>query len=211
MKNALKTKVLLVDDHRIFLDGLQLLMSMSEDIEVLGSMESAEEALDWLPLHSVDVVITDLNMPGMGGVRFIQEIKLRFPALKCIALTMLDDYLSINETLDAGVDGYLLKNTSGTELILALHHVMNDKPYMSPEINMLLVQNLKQVEQQLITPREKEVLKLIVAGYSSKQIAAELDLSLDTIKFHRKNLLSKLNQPNVAALVNHAHKLGLNE
>ncbi len=200
--------ILLIDDHQIFLDGMKLLLGTVTGINVVAAYTNGNEALEALNDEHVDVVITDLSMPIIGGSQLISAIKLKHPKIKCMALTMLNDFLSVNESLEAGADAYLLKNTTIAELEVAINHVLNDKIYVSPEINMLLVQNVKKNASvvEALTPREKEILNLIISGFSSKQMADELNLSVETIKFHRKNILSKLNQPNVASLVSFALK-----
>ncbi len=205
-------RLLLVDDHTIFIDGLTLLLSGSNSVEVVDTALSTAEAMLRLKTLEIDVVITDLNMPEEDGIALIRQAGRLYPHLRFIALTMVDDAGSVVETLDAGADAYLLKNTSLQELLRAIETVSEGNSFVSPAINNLMIAQLRRQqrnEEQLLTRRELEVLQQVTHGKTSKEIAEELNLSLDTIKFHRKNILSKLNQPNTAALVNFAieHRL----
>lgn len=205
-------RLLLVDDHTIFIDGLKLLLSGSALVEVVSTALSTAEALKQLQTLQFDVVITDLNMPEEDGISLIRQAGRLYPQLRFIALTMIDDAGSVVETLDAGADAYLLKNTSLQELLRAIETVSEGNSFVSPAINNLMIAQLRRQqnkEEHVLTRRELEVLQQVSNGKTSKEIAELLNLSLDTIKFHRKNILSKLNQPNTAALVNYAieHRL----
>ncbi len=203
-------KVFLVDDHQMFLDGLDLLLKLHEHVEVVGTATSADEAIRAIPVHKPDVLITDISMPGKDGVELVAKCKKEFPTMKCVALTMLGDYQTIRSALNAGADAYLLKNSSGDELTKAIRRVANGDIFISSEINAVLAKNVQVTRKtDMLTPRENEVLQLIVQGRSSNEIAEALHLSIDTIKFHRKNILSKLEQPNSVALVRFATESGL--
>ncbi len=203
-------KVFLVDDHQMFLDGLDLLLKLHEHVEVVGTATSADEAIRAIPVYKPDVLITDISMPGKDGVELVAMCKKEFPTMKCVALTMLGDYQTIRSALNAGADAYLLKNSSGDELTKAIRRVANGDIFISSEINAVLAKNVQVTRKtDMLTPRENEVLQLIVQGRSSNEIAEALHLSIDTIKFHRKNILSKLEQPNSVALVRFAIESGL--
>ncbi|MCB0761092.1 MAG: response regulator transcription factor [Flavobacteriales bacterium] len=205
MKETPTYRLLLVDDHQMFLDGLELLLQLHDDIEIVGTALNYDSALAKAMEHRPQIVITDLNMPGRDGAMLIAQLKSEMSGVKCIALTMLDDYASVNNAIQMGCDGYLLKNSGGTELYQAIIAVSEGGKYLTPQINMLLSRRAGTPDlNDILTAREKDVLKLVVEGMSSVQMADKLHVSVDTIKFHRKNLLSKLNQPNSAALVKFA-------
>lgn len=203
--------VLLLDDHQIFLDGMQMLLATRPHLRVVGACLSVPEARKVLEVASVDVLITDLKMPDVKGVSFIRSLSEAYSDLRIIALTMIEDSAVVTETMQAGANGYLLKNTGIDELEQAITHVMNGQRFVSQAIHALLLQRLSKpdVATDVLSARETEVLHYLSKGFSSKLIADELNLSIDTVKFHRKNLLAKLNQPNVAALVSYAHSQGL--
>lgn len=198
--------LLLVDDHRIFLDGLELLLSTNESLHVSGTSTTVETALQMLGNLKIDVVLTDLNMPEKDGLTFIKTALKKGITAKFIALTMIGDSSTVLETLEAGADAYLLKNTSLNELVAAIKAVMGGGSYVSPSINAFMVSHLRSRSKKLpdLTKREFEVLGYVSNGLTSKSIAERMNVSIETVKFHRKNLLSKLNQPNTAALVSFA-------
>lgn len=198
--------VLLVDDHSIFLEGMEMLLSTEKTLNIVGTATDAPSALTILKNLNVDVVLTDLNMPGMDGIKLIRSGQSLEKPPKFIALTMIDDSSTVIETLEAGADAYLLKNTSLVEIMTAIQAVMQHQSYVSPLINKMMITHLRSQHKHSadLTKRELEVLQLVAKGFTSRIIANELSLSIDTVKFHRKNLLSKLNQPNTASLVRYA-------
>ncbi len=201
-----KVNLLLVDDHRIFLDGLEMLLSANDSLHVSGTSTTVQTALQMLDNLKIDVVLTDLNMPEKDGLSFIKAALKNGSTAKFIALTMIGDSSTVLETLEAGADAYLLKNTSLNELVTAINAVISGGSYVSPAINTIMVNHLRSRSKKLpdLTKREFEVLEYVSNGLTSKSIAVRMNVSIDTVKFHRKNLLSKLNQPNTAALVNFA-------
>lgn len=197
-------KLLLVDDHSIFLDGLKMLISANETLNVIDAVTSADQALDVLRSQEIDVVITDMNMPEKNGMYLIKQALSEDIHAKFIALTMIDDAGTVVQALEAGADGYLLKNTSLKELMNAIEVVSMGDSFVSPAINSMMVSYLRNQNKIVpdLTKRERQVLKLVVQGQTSKEIADTINLSVDTIKFHRKNVLSKLNLSGTIALVN---------
>ncbi|MBI1267042.1 MAG: response regulator [Cryomorphaceae bacterium] len=203
--NMKKIKLLLVDDHSIFLDGLKMLISAKETLTVVDAVTSADDALNVLREKDIDVVITDINMPEKNGLYLIKQALSEDFQAKFIALTMIDDAGTVVQALEAGADGYLLKNTSLKEVMNAIEVVSKGDSFVSPAINSMMVSYLRKQNKSFpeLTKRERQVLKLVVQGLTSKEIADALILSVDTIKFHRKNVHSKLNLSNTIALVNY--------
>jgi DNA-binding NarL/FixJ family response regulator len=197
-------KVLIVDDHKIINDGMKLLVSSHEGFEVIGQCYNGKEAIEFIQTKEPNYIVMDINMPVMDGIEATSTIKKIKPQVKIIALTMLGDFANVSKMIEAGADGYILKNTDSDEFFTAIRSIENGNMYLNPEINQVLLRGMKEQKDIHLTKREKEILKLIVEGLSTKQIADKLFLGEETIKSHRKNLMSKLNQPNVAALVKFA-------
>lgn len=213
-----KIKVLLADDHQMFLDGLSSLLSQLKDVEVVAVVNNGKEALEKIPAVSPDLAILDLNMPVMNGIETAKKIVERFPQIKVLGLTMENDLQSVNQMLQAGAVGYILKNTGKSELELAIRQVMKDEPYLSQSISNQLAQNLLQNFQQKkdnqnalssLTEREIEILKLIALENSNTEIADRLFISPKTVETHRKNLMRKIEVKNSLGVYKFAvkHKL----
>jgi DNA-binding NarL/FixJ family response regulator len=166
-----------------------------------------------------DLILMDLSMPRMTGMDAIREIKKRYPATKIIALTVHKTEEYLRTTLQAGADGYVLKDATHNELMMAIQNVLNGKTYLSPGVSEKVVEGyLEGKESQmpnstlgLLSQREREVLKLIAEGYKNKEIAADLCISLKTVEKHRANLMKKLDLHNAAALTAYAIEQGLVE
>ena len=213
-----KIKVLLADDHQMFLDGLSSLLSQLTDVEVVAVVNNGKEALEKIPAVSPDLAILDLNMPVMNGIETAKKIVERFPQIKVLGLTMENDLQSVNQMLQAGAVGYILKNTGKSELELAIRQVMKNEPYLSQSISNQLAQNLLQNFQQKkdnqnalssLTEREIEILKLIALENSNTEIADRLFISPKTVETHRKNLMRKIEVKNSLGVYKFAvkHKL----
>ena len=212
-----KIKVLLADDHQMFLDGLSSLLSQLDGVEIVAAVNSGKEALEKL-VPSPDLAIVDLNMPGMNGVEVTRKMKEKCPHVKVLGLTMENDLQMVTEMLEAGALGYILKNTGKAELELALRQVMKGEPYLSQSISNQLAQNLLQNFQQKkeiqsalssLTEREIEILKLIALEHSNTEIAELLFISPKTVETHRKNLMRKIQVKNSLGVYKFAvkHKL----
>lgn len=214
------TRVLLADDHQLFLDGLRSLLDRIEGCEVVGEARNGLEVLAALAQTPVDCVLLDVGMPELNGIETTKRIKKQFPTVRVLALSMANDYDTVRAMLRAGADGYMVKNTGKAELVKALDTVSRGQIYVSSELAAVLFHGLAnrksptapQGGNQLtepLTQRERDVLALIVNGLTNEQIAKRLFLSPLTVKTHRANMLSKLNCSNTAALVKYAleHKL----
>jgi two-component system, NarL family, nitrate/nitrite response regulator NarL len=199
-------RILLVDDHAILLDGVRNLLEKEEGLQVMGTAESAEKALEFLKTNDVDIVITDFHMPGMDGLTLVHTIKRIQPEIKTIILSMHDETHLVKEILRAGVNGYVLKKDTHKELLNAIEEVKHGRVYLSSDINKILITNLQNPEEgRLLTDREREILKLIAKEYSNKQIAEELFISERTVETHRKNIFKKTSTNSLVGLIKFAY------
>lgn len=201
-----RMKILLVDDHTILLDGIASLLSQEDDLTILGKAGSAQAALEFLKTESVDLIITDYNMPGMDGLSLLHTVKRLFPQTKIILLSMHDEVHLVKEILKAGVNGYVLKKDTHKELLSAIRDVKQGKVYLSSDVNKLLITNLNNPDEgKLLTDREREILKLIAKEYTNKNIAEELFISERTVETHRKNIFKKTGTNNLVGLIKFAY------
>jgi DNA-binding NarL/FixJ family response regulator len=204
-------KIFIADDHQLFLDGIQMILSGYPEYRVIGIGSTGDSILEFVEKHEVDVVITDINMPGMDGIRATEKLKERFEQIKVIAVTMVNDYASVHKMLQSGVDGYVLKNAGAAELLKALDFAAAGEVYINKEISDILLKGFRfnqtaeakriNAIKEDLTQREKEILRLIVRGFSNQEIAEELSISLPTVKTHRSNILAKCDVRNTASLV----------
>jgi two-component system response regulator DegU len=213
-------KILIVDDHRIIRDGLKSLLSGEKDIEIIGEASNGEEALLKNRELKPDIIIADITMPEMNGIEMTRMITKEDSKTKVLMVSMHDNEDYINQALEVGASGFLLKDSSKEELITAIKAVENGETYCSGEVSKILLnkfltssrsKKLKvEAEEKLeLTKREKEILKLISEGLSNKEIANNLFVSTRTIDTHRYNLMQKLGVKNGAELVRLAFKLNL--
>jgi NarL family two-component system response regulator LiaR len=188
---------MLVDDHAVVRSGLGAFLSVMPDLELVGEAESGEEAVIRCGLLKPDVVLMDLMMPGMDGVAATRLIHEKYPSIHILALTSFQETALIQGALEAGAMGYLMKNVTARELAAAIRSAYQGKMTLAPEAAEALVHARAQAEEtDLLTEREREVLKLMVDGLSNSQIAERLFVSLSTVKFHIGNILMKLHVDN---------------
>jgi DNA-binding NarL/FixJ family response regulator len=198
-------KILLVDDHRIVLDGLKSLFNDDADFEITAAVSTPAEALEKIKTALPDILLTDYTLPGMTGLELSAIIKEKYPSVKRVILSMHDEGHLVKQVMKAGVDGYLLKSIQQAELKSALRQIMNGMPYISPEITKQLMTGLaSEGKQELLTEREQEILRLIVKEFSNKQIADKLFISERTVETHRKNIFRKTNTTSLVGLVKFA-------
>ncbi|MFL5765025.1 MAG: response regulator [Bacteroidia bacterium] len=213
-------RLLIVDDHRIIRDGLRSLLSGEKEIEIVGEASNGGEALIMHGALNPDVIIADITMPEMNGIEMTREICKQETPAKVLIVSMHDNEDYINQALDVGASGFLLKDCSKEELVKAIKAVTNGETYCSGEVSKILLnrflmssksKKLKiEAEEKLeLTKREKEILKLISDGLSNKEIATQLFVSTRTIDTHRYNLMQKLGVKNGAELVRLAFKMNL--
>ncbi len=211
-----KVKVLLVDDHDMFRDGVKLLLSSGQLTEVVGEARNGKEFLDIYPGTKPDVVLMDIAMPVMDGIEASQIASVRFPGIIILALTMFGDEKYYYKLIRAGIKGFILKSSGISELLTAIKEVSEGRNYFSNElliklINNLSIDNSENEEEDArqrdhLTKREIEVLKEIAGGLSNENIAEKLHISATTIRSHRSNLLLKTGTNNTASLIMYAIK-----
>ncbi|MCB0754387.1 MAG: response regulator transcription factor [Flavobacteriales bacterium] len=205
-------RLILVDDHKIVLDGIKALLDDVEGFDCVATAENGQKAIDLLKVFDVDVVLMDIDMPVMNGMEATRIIKKEFPNVKVISLTQHSERGMVKQLLDCGSDGYLLKNIAQDELADAIRKVKAGESAFSEEVSMSLAgkaveKNANGVEVEL-TEREIEILSLISEGLSSKQIGEKLFISPRTVDTHRTNLMNKLDIHNIAGLIRFALKNG---
>ncbi len=208
-------KVIIVEDHAILRETMVEALNKEDDIDVLGHWSRAEEALRYLESHSVDVVISDNVLPGMDGVTFTRKIKQEHPDLKVIMLSMITDEEKIFEALEAGVMGYLPKEISKNELVLAIKKAFQGEMFIGPCITKSLVDyfvyklNKQDDKKSLLTDDQIKVLSLAAEGYTNKEIADRINLALPTIKLRFQEIFKALDTRHRAHAIIKASKLGL--
>lgn len=212
-----KHRVVIAEDHTILREGLRALLSAESDLEVVGEAEDGRQAIRRVEELGPDLILTDLSMPKMNGVEAIREIKKRAPETKVLALTVHKAEEFILEVLQAGADGYVLKDASSEELMMAIKSVLGGKRYLSPSVSQLVIEGYLEGRKSIassspwdtLTKRERQILKLIAEGHKNKEIADYLYISVKTVEKHRANLMKKLDLHSAAALTAYAMERGL--
>jgi len=218
----MKRRILLVEDHSLLRQGLRSLVSTLPDFEVVGEARDGKEAIRQCLALSPDLVMMDLSMPGMTGIEATAQIKRRLPHVRVLALTAYKTDEYVREALRAGADGYVLKDASYEELVLALRHVVMGKRFLSADVSGHLVDALIQGAQSTaavaaptpwnkLTARERSILKLIAEGRTNRAAAEYLSVSPKTIEKHRASVMRKLGLRNVTELAIVALEIGLIE
>lgn len=220
-----KRRVLLVEDHPIFREGLQSLVTSSGALEVVGEAEDGEGAVRSAEEISPDLILMDLSLPVMSGIQAIEAIKARWPGIRILALTVHVDDEYILAALKAGADGYVPKDANRYEVLSAIETVLSGRSYLSPSISDRVIRGflrgssavraqseLQQRESEsTLTQRETEVLALIARGLTNKMIGEHLYISVKTVEKHRSNLMAKLDLHSPQALTAYALEKGLIE
>jgi DNA-binding NarL/FixJ family response regulator len=212
-----KKRVVIAEDHKILREGLRSLLSTRDELEVVGEAGDGMSAIRTIKETDPDLVLLDINMPKMDGIAVIKEIKHQSPETKILALTMHQKEDYILEVFNSGGDGYCLKSAGQDDLMMAIRAVLSGKHYVSPEISGLVLEGYlesrktikKQSSLEMLTQREKEVLKLAGEGYMNKEIADYLCISPKTVEKHRANIMQKLNLHTASALTSYAIEKGL--
>ncbi|MBN8825201.1 MULTISPECIES: response regulator transcription factor [unclassified Spirosoma] len=211
-------RILLAEDHRILLDSLALLLSSIEGIEVVSKHTNGKQVLTSLEIESnIDLVVSDLQMPVMGGIELTLQLRERFPHVRICLLTVADQPEAIKEAVRAGADGYVLKSAERSELEMALTMIEKGHKFYSQQVLMQLANEtglelapvVDKPQKIAITQRELDVLKLIAQEYSGTQIAEKLFISPTTVETHRKHLMQKLGVQTTIGLVKYALKYQL--
>jgi DNA-binding NarL/FixJ family response regulator len=209
--------LVIAEDHTILREGLKALFASQPDFEVVGEAEDGIQAIRCVQTYAPDIILMDLSMPKLNGLEAIKEVKRLNPATKIIVLTVHSAEEYVLATLEAGADGYVLKDANRFELLMAMNHVLEGKRYLSPGVSEKVIDGYLEGKKSLkgqsawesLTQREREILKLIAEGYKNKEIADTLCISQKTVEKHRTNLMTKLDLHNVAALTSFAIEKGL--
>jgi DNA-binding NarL/FixJ family response regulator len=205
-------RLVLADDHQMFVDGLKSLLEDESDLCVVGEAKNGYEVLELCDREPVDIVILDINMPGMDGIQTSRELSKRHPGVKILGLSMYNDRDYISDILKAGALGYVLKNTGKDSLLKAIYTLHEGSTYLSDEVSKTLLSSFlkaapdQQSAEEKLSDREREVLECIASGFTTHEIGEKLFISKNTVETHRKNLLYKLKARNTAELVNKAYK-----
>ena len=208
-------RILLADDHALIRHGIKNIIKKNEQLVVVGEVSNGKQLMSFLEDSEVDLIILDITMPDIGGMEAIGLVKNKYPWIKILMLTMHKNKQYFYNAMTAGANGYLMKDDSDEELLVAITKVISGKSYISPYmaddfaddvINMY--RNERRTPFQQMTKREKEILQLVVQGFTSKQMAEQLKLSQRTIDHHRSNLLRKFNRKNSVDLVSYAVRNG---
>jgi DNA-binding NarL/FixJ family response regulator len=202
-------KLAIIDDHQIVVDGLIAALKTYPFLEVVVTANKAEDMLAALPHNPVDVLLTDVMMPGVSGQALAKEVRLRFPHIRLIALSMSGNGTVVEEMInDADIAGYLLKQSTVSELVQAIEKVHNGgiyfQDYILTELSKLSNRK-KEVEETRLTPRERQIIALIEKDFSNKQIADHLFIAVRTVETHRKSIFKKTGTNNALALVKWAY------
>ncbi|MBP6624967.1 MAG: response regulator transcription factor [Chitinophagaceae bacterium] len=196
------THLFICDDHNIVLEGLTTILSSEQGFSISGSALNAESCLRALALQPVDVLLTDISMPGMDGIELCRQVKTAYPHIQILALSTFNQGKFILSMMEAGASGYLLKNAERHEIIHAIKTVAAGKEYVGFELSKIYHATKEKNEQKpILTKREKEILKHIYNGHTNAQISEMLFISMDTVDTHRKNIYTKLNVNNIASLL----------
>ncbi len=202
--------VMITDDQSIIINGLQKILADSTNIHITGTFSNGNDLLEELMVTQPDVLLLDIQMPGKSGIELAGIISKKFPKIKIIALTNIDISIQIKKMLQQGSKGYLLKDADPEIIIMAIEKVYEGELFLQEDIQKKLLKSFSdQTTTAVITRREKEILQLIVAEFTNKEIADKLFLSLRTIENHRNHLLQKFKVKNTAGLVKMAIQEGL--
>lgn len=199
-------KILLVDDHQIVIDGVKSLLRKANNIEIVAEALNGNQALEILRNKAIDLMITDIQMPGMDGLTLTQKVKEEMPEIKVLVLSMYQEHEIVNQIFMSNAEGFILKNTGKKELISAIQKIIEGSTYYSREVLSILMEKVikkptNQPNVQPLTPREKEILKLIGKEYSTAEIAEALHISPRTVDTHRKHIMQKTESKTIVGLI----------
>jgi len=206
----MKKRIMVADDHEIVRHGLRRLLEAQPDWEVCGEAESGREAVEKARSLKPDVIVLDFAMPELNGTEAARQILKALPRTEIIILTMHDSEHLLREALELGVRGYVLKSDAMTDLVSAVHALLQHKSYLSPSVSGAVVDGFlrgsgNEGEQpDRLTPREREIVQLLTEGKSNKEVADSLNISVRTVEAHRANIMHKLNMTSFSDLVHFA-------
>lgn len=209
-----KIRLAIIDDHQVVINGLKSMLAGDTGLQVDYSTQNSEALLQYFQSTVPDVLLMDMQMPGLSGVDLGKMILRQYPTIKIIAFSSFDDSSLVKQILRAGAMGYVLKNAAWQTITKAIHQVMQGEQFIDETIQKIILQETlsgqrRSVYEVPITKREKEILKLIAEGLSSQEIADKLFISVRTVETHRQNLNQKLDIKNTAGLIREAIKRGL--
>jgi DNA-binding NarL/FixJ family response regulator len=210
-------RVVLVEDHQIVRQGLRALLEDTDAVEVVAEADNGNDAVEVVTQHRPNVVVMDLNLPGLNGVDATKAIRQAVPETHVLILSMYSTEEHVRPAIRAGAEGYLLKGSGLSDLVAAIKAVSSGNAFFSPQVAKIVLDDSRRAAQgggsdragTDLTPRERQILKLVAEGHSSPQIAKDLNLSVKTVEGHRGRIMAKLDTKNVAGLVRHAIRLGL--
>jgi len=215
-ETGMTIRVVLADDHQIVREGLASLLERETDIETVGQAADGAEAVRLSMSVSPDLLITDLSMPKLNGIEAIRRVKARAPETRALCLSVSDDPERVAAAIDAGANGYLLKDCAFEELVQAVRVVVADKVYLSPEIAGVVVEGFRGKRSDWhvsafarLTTREREVVQLLTEGYATREIARRLSVSVKTVSAHRNHVMAKLQFHSLAELTRYAIREGI--
>ena len=207
MEATPRTNLFIVDDHQLVVDGLRSLLNNEKQYTIVGYSNQPKDVVDMLEHLNVDVLLTDINMPEMTGVELTRNVKKKFPKIKVLALSMFGERQVIKEMIDAGISGYILKNTGKQELLEALEKLSNGQNFFGEEVTKELMKAFRNEDEgSHLTNREIEIIRLIEREYSNKKIADLLFISERTVETHRKNIFRKTGTQSIVGLLKYAYE-----
>jgi DNA-binding NarL/FixJ family response regulator len=209
-----KIKIIIADDHTMFLQGIVSLLENEENITILGKAENGKAVFKIMENSIPDIILLDISMPEMDGIEVTKIIKQKYPAIKILIVSTHSNTQMIAKLIRMGTDGYLLKNAEKQELLHAIQAIQNGETYFCKEVEEKNEDNNTKIKSETLqitelSSREKEILVLISQEFTGNEIAEKTNISLNTVNTHRRNLLSKLNVKNTAGLVKYAIEYGL--
>lgn len=203
-------KLIIADDHEILANGMASILAKHEELDMLGTAENGQEVLNMMAKNPADVIIMDLNMPILDGLETTEILKKQYPKVKVLILSMFDREGYIQNALDIGVDGYVLKNTGEKELLTAIHRLVEGKTYFSQDVMGKVASIMRQEPDHGIklSSTEKRMLKFLSEGDTSGEISEKMNLATNSVMSYRKLLLQKFDAKNVSHMVKIAYEMG---
>lgn len=214
--NSNPVRILLVDDHQLMLKGLQLQLEQVNGLEIVGAAATGKQAVEFSRHRPANLAVVDLHLPDMSGLDLARSLRAEHPGMRIIILSCDASFASVKMALQAGVAGYVLKENSDRELLMAIHQAMAGKPYLCPEVSAAVLEDYKRTLDQKVerlkpelSEREREVLQLVAKGLRNKEIAAQLNISVKSVETYRRRVMEKLHVNGTAELTRYAIREGI--
>lgn len=208
-----KIKILVVDDHPEILEGIRSLLNTFEEFEIIGEACGGQESINTIKENIPDIVLMDLKMPGMDGLKVTRYIRKMYPSIKVLMITQYEDPEHVLEAIKEGAIGYVPKRVLASELVTAIRVISNGGTYLYPSVTKTFIESYMRRPEtdgiKALTPREVEVLRLVVAGYTSRKISETIGLPVKTVQNYRQRISKKLKTKNLASLIRYAINAGL--